>query len=118
MNRAATLLFLVLLAGCQSPQERLQADIERVGGSVQIDFQVPGRPIVAVDLHGAEGVNALLPRLEGQARMRKLDLGGTNVTNESLASLRSLAELEELNLSATQIGDEGLEHLTGLKRLR
>jgi hypothetical protein len=115
---ASLILLLLMLPGCQGQQERLQADIERAGGSVEIDIQAPGRPLVAVDLHGANGVDALLARLEGQARLRKLDLAGTDVTNAGLTPLRGLSELEELNLSTTQVGDEGLEHLTGLKRLR
>ncbi len=118
MKLIAAFMPLLLVAGCQGQQDRLKADIERIGGSVEFDDQAPGKPLATVDLHGVERVESILPRLEGQIHLRALDLGGTDISDAGLVSLRRMTELEELNLSATQIGDDGLEYLVGLIQLR
>jgi hypothetical protein len=118
MKRITAIVSVLLLAGCQGQQERLKADIERVGGTVEFDDHKPAKPMIAVDLHGIVDADKLLARLEGQTQLRRLDLGGADVSDENLAPLRGMTELEELNLSATQIGDEGLQHLAGLAHLR
>src|ERR1700736_4569870 len=100
---AITVPFL-LLAGCQRQQDRPIAEIQKVGGSVELDEHAPDKPLVAVDIHGSDGADALLRRLENQTQLRRLDLGGTDVTDAGLAPLSALTELEELNLSTTRIG--------------
>jgi len=104
MMRQITLLLLlaVCLAGCGQKQAvreekvvKKQADQEeeavsailKLGGKVERDETLPGRPIVEVDL------------------------SKTKVTDSDLKDLKELKDLQRLNLSGTHITDAGLKDL-------
>jgi hypothetical protein len=70
------------------------ATLGTLGGKLRRDPKVPGKPVVAVDLHESK------------------------VTDEGLAHLKGLTNLLELGLSGTQVSDKGLAHLKGLSNLR
>jgi hypothetical protein len=108
----------LLITGCRGPEGQAVAEIEGLGGTVEFDNECPGKPVVAVDLHGAEVSDALLARIGNMAQLRNLNLGGTTVGNQGVAHLSGLTRLEELNLTGTQVSDAGLEHLAGLTELR
>jgi hypothetical protein len=79
---------------------RAEAAFQRLGGVVVRNDDVPGRPVVRVDL--GRGVN------------RRCE----TVRDEDLRSLDGLETLEALGLAGTRVTDAGLGHLRGLKRLR
>ncbi len=92
--------------------------IERLGGSVEKDFNHPGQPIVNVHLpHTKLKDDDLIP-LEEFTQLQLLDLSRTQVTGAGLEHLKGLTQLEKLNLYKTQVTDAGLVHLKGLKQLQ
>jgi len=72
-------------------EEKAVKAIEALGGRVERDETLPGRPVVSVDLDG------------------------TKVTDSDLKVLRELKDLQTLDLSRTQITDAGLKELKELK---
>jgi WD40 repeat protein len=70
------------------------AQIEEMGGKVELDQTAPEPSVVLVDL------------------------SGTGVTNKDLEHLDELTDLQSLDLDETQISDAGLVHLRGLVGLR
>ena len=103
---------------------KVQARIERLGGSVGFHYQdhpdsldeLFGNPgvfdINEVDGQGAFG-DAELKELGGLTRLESLRLHNTQVTDAGLRELRGLTRLESLQLSNTQVTDAGLKHLRG-----
>jgi hypothetical protein len=57
--------FVLLPCGCRQPHDEVLAAVRGVGGSAEVDGGRPGKPVVAVDLHGAEVGDEWLARLEG-----------------------------------------------------
>ncbi len=92
MRVIALLLSLaVCLAGCDQkqadPEEKVVNAILKLGGTVERDEKLPGRPVVEVHLEGPK------------------------VTDSDLKNLKELKGLQELWLSYTQITDAGLKDL-------
>lgn len=115
---ALTLLFAAV--GCHQPtaEERARAEIERLGGEVRRDGQLPGTPVVTVLLSRTRVIDGELPLLASFPQLRTLDLRGTRISDKGLAHLERLTTLQQLYLDAMPITDAGLTHLEGLKELR
>src|SRR5262249_17962728 len=106
--------------------------VEKVGGSVTRDDKLPGRPVIAVALHGSilydTGVeerapyrhvtDATLKELAPLHALQQLDLHGTQVTGSGLKELAHLKNLQMLSLYRTKATDAGLKELAPLKDLR
>ena len=139
----------VFLAGVAIPRddpgltrERAITEIEKLGGSVDIDDANPEMPAVAVDFGDTQVTDAGLVHLkalselqtlrlahtrvsdagllhlEGLTQLKTLDLFRTKITDAGLAHLKGLPNLQTLTLSFTKITDAGLEHLKGLTKLQ
>ena len=118
MRRGVLLLLAVSLAGgCRQPHDEVLAAVRGVGGSATADDGRPGKPVVAVDVHGADVSDDWLARLEGLDQLRQLNLAATPFTDAGLTHLRGLTELRGLNLAGTRITDAGLANLSGLTNL-
>jgi hypothetical protein len=98
-------------------QEKVIAEIRRLGGEVAFDEKAPGKPVVDVFLDGTKLTDAGLAHLNELTRLRVLDLTDTQVTDAGLAHLTGLKGLQRLHLTGTKVTDAGLAHLTNLKRL-
>jgi len=105
-----------------STRDRLIADVARLGGTVEFDENLPGRPIVKVDLHGTKVTDSDLTMFEyaknDLKELRYLDLRLTRISDEGVARLKNLRQLQTLNLFRTRLGDKGLAHLRKLTDLR
>jgi hypothetical protein len=104
-----------------SPQERLVAQVEKLGGHVKMDDKVKGAPLIGIDLHQTRTRDADLEMLHGVAQLtglRTLNLYATAITDAGLAHLTGLTGLQTLHLNGTAITDAGLERLRGLTSLR
>ena len=118
-------------------------EIERLGGAVWDNANLPGKPVIGVCLEGQSMTEAAIQRLRvfpslgslslvaqpgatapGLKRLadlkslRSLTLGGTAFTDATLADLQGLTDLEELELWQTGVTDAGLAHLAGLTKLK
>ena len=95
------------------------AQIEKLGGTVDVDEMIPGKPVVAVELRETKITDAGLICLEGLARLRTLDLGYTDVTDDGLRHIAGLTQIEDLRLDGTLVGGgNGLRYLRGMRGLR
>lgn len=97
---------------------RAIAVFEKLGGSLQVDEQEPGEPVVIIDLSFREATDAELARLKTFTRLEELYLIETKITDAGLANLCGLANLHTLDLGRTPITDKGIVRLEGLSNLR
>jgi Leucine-rich repeat (LRR) protein len=102
------------------PAETTQAIavFEKLGGTVQIDEQNPGRPVRMIDLSSQELTDATLAPLPTFTQLEELYLIETNISDAGLANLNLLAKLRTLDLGRTRITDKGLVHLHELTNLK
>jgi Leucine-rich repeat (LRR) protein len=120
------LLMLTLVhaarAAIRPQQDRVIAEVTRLGGSVVLDETLPGKPIVKIDLHGTQITDSDLAFLDDQKKNLKqlqvLDLRLTKIGDQGISSLRNLNSIQTLNLFRTQLSDKGLAHLRKLTRLQ
>jgi hypothetical protein len=128
MSRACLIALAVTLAAAppapaddaRTLAELRAADrVRRLGGKIEIDFDRPGAPVVAIDLRGRSVSDDDLADVAVFKDLLLLDLARTGVGDAGLAHLAGLRELRELDLyRAERVGDAGLAHLKGLPRLR
>ena len=123
VRQIALLLSLaVCLAGCGQkqarPEDNAVSAILKLGGGVKRDEELPGRPVVAVDLRGAQITDAALKHLKELKGLQTFLLYGTQITDAGLKELKELKGLQVLVLNDAQITDAGLKDLKELKGLR
>ena len=92
-------------------QEAILREIERLGGTHQIERDARGSQFLAVT---CQGTDAELEQLRGLDKLRWLDVSRTNITDEGLAKIRDLKQLQALKLQQTRVTDAGLANLSGL----
>jgi internalin A len=126
--------FPVLLAVAMAPHDaaiaaenageaRAIRQINRLGGEVERNDKLPGRPATAVSLRGAGRFEDLdVPLLKPLSNLTTLDLSGTKICGThiiggGLRELQKLKSLSFLDLSYTQITDAGLNELREFKSL-
>jgi hypothetical protein len=111
-------------------QQRLIAEVERLGGSVRTEaYDTSWTEIVFGEGYFLEIRHLWLPEtariddawlkhLQDTPRLSSLVLSNTPISDAGLAHLSGLNELEILVLSNTQVTDAGLMHLSSLTRLK
>jgi hypothetical protein len=77
-------------------QEQIVAKVKRLGGSAIVNEDLPGKQIVAIDLHGTRVRDADLELLEGLTNLYTLNLYDTRITDEGLKNLKTLGKLHAL----------------------
>ena len=94
--------------------------LKRVGGSVEVDENCAGKPIVAVGLQSSQSVTDLdLADLRDLKQLRVLTLAfDGKITDAGLPYLAGLTNLQELNLLESGVKGDGFTHLKGLTRLK
>lgn len=105
-----------------STKDRVIAEVERLGGKVELDETLPAKPIVKIDLHSTQVTDADLAFLSHAKKdlreLRYLDLRLTHIGDAGAANLKNLTSLQTLNLFRTQVGDKGLAYLKNLRQLQ
>lgn len=99
-------------------KETAIAEIKNLGGMVDLDTAILGRPVVAVSLSNTRVTDASLRFLRDLTQLRDVDLSGTSVTDAGLEHLNGLDQLETLDLMLTGVTASGLKHIKGLSQLR
>jgi Leucine-rich repeat (LRR) protein len=101
-------------------REKAMAVVKQLGGKLEADSNVPGHPVVILDLRKTKLTDEGLANLRGLRDLKVLYLGGSQITDAGLAQVANFAKLEELtvNEGGGQITDAGLKHLVGLKSLK
>jgi len=100
----------------QEARERSIAAIEKLGGEVIRDEEMPG-VIDEVDLGGPNIADAALTHLTALSDLRSLDLSKSRISDAGLANLQELKRLRRLDLSNTPINGAGFKYLKALQEL-
>lgn len=105
-----------------SSKDRVIAEVERLGGKVELDEALPDKPIVKIDLHSTQVTDVDLAFLnhdrKGLRELRYLDLRLTHIGDAGAVNLKHLTSLQTLNLFRTQVGDQGLAYVRNLRQLQ
>lgn len=105
-----------------SSKDRVIAEVERLGGKVDLDETRPAKPIVKIDLHSPQVTDAdlefLVDSKNALRELRHLDLRLTHIGDAGAVNLKNLTSLQTLNLFRTQVGDKGLAYLKNLTQLQ
>jgi Leucine-rich repeat (LRR) protein len=102
----------------QVSRDKLIAEIQRLGGSLEFDETQKDKPIVKIDLHGTKVTDRDLVILQDLKELRTLDLRLTHIGDAGVANLKNLKKLQTLNLFRSELTDKGLAYLRNLKRLQ
>lgn len=94
------------------------AYFKKLGGTVTIDEQSPGKPVIGLVLYGTNITDDRLVSLNGLTELQELILLKTRVTDDGLVHLKGLTRLRKLNLRSSKVTDAGLIHLKGLTSLQ
>jgi Leucine Rich repeat len=128
--RAILILFALIsistpLAQAKSSAGRdfIIAEVTRLGGTVEVDKEAAGLPIVKIDLHGTKVSDTDLRFLSSSSKndlshLIYLDLRLTKIGDAATVHIQNLKSLQTLNLFRTQVGDRGLARLKRLTELR
>src|SRR5262249_44844721 len=92
--------------------------VEKLGGRVDVDAKLPGKPVVGVVLSNTAVTDAGLKELKELKNLVFLSLSDTGVTDAGLKELKELKSLEALVLNDTLVTDAGLKELKELKSLQ
>ena len=122
----STLLLLTLApaatARTDSSKDHTIAEVERLGGKVELDEALPAKPIIKIDLHSTQIKDAdlsfLVKAQKDLKQLRYLDLRLTKIGDAGVASVKHLTSLRTLNLFRTQLSDQGLSYIKNLKQLQ
>src|SRR5438874_12707779 len=103
-------LLLLVGAGWADEAAAVQA-IKKLGGTVEVDAQRPGKPVLEVYLGNTKITDAGLKELNELKNLVVLDLDNTVVTDAGLKELKELKSLKVLSLGDAKITDAGLKNL-------
>jgi len=110
------------IARTDSSKDLVIAEVERLGGKVELDESLPARPIIKIDLHSTQIADADLSFLvkanKDLKQLRYLDLRLTKIGDAGIANVKHLNSLQTLNLFRTQLSDQGLSYIKNLKQLQ
>ncbi|MCA9108762.1 MAG: M48 family metalloprotease, partial [Planctomycetaceae bacterium] len=98
-------------------QKELIDEIERLGGSFDVDPDSDDGVVYGINLFKTEATDDTLKLLSDQRDLRWLSLSKTGITDEGLRHLSHLRKLYYLDLSHTNISGQGLEYLKGFPDL-
>jgi Leucine-rich repeat (LRR) protein len=105
-----------------NPSDRIKAEVNRLGGKIEVDETRADRPIVKIDLHSTKVSDSDLAFLNDERKaltqLRYLDLRLTHIGDAGVHHLRKLTSLQTLNLFRTNLSDIGLKDLRDLRELR
>jgi Leucine-rich repeat (LRR) protein len=109
-------LLLILTAvgslGAGTAEDPALRFIKMRDGQFKRDDKAPGKPVVWVDLGGAQMGNLQLKELAPLQNLRYLNLSGTFVSGAGLKRLAPFKQLQTLRLDpGTQVSDEALQSL-------
>jgi serine/threonine protein kinase len=129
----------------RAPVEAALAALVKLGATISVDEQKPGKPLGEISLQGTKAEdNDLIPfealregehpavlwlegtkigdpgleHLRGLTGLKSLGLARTQITDAGLIHLRDLGALGYLDLSDTRVTEDGLKHLKPLRELR
>jgi hypothetical protein len=89
--------------------QQCKEQIVKAGGRIEVDPDLPGEPVVALDLSGV-AVNEQRHRSLGAfIRLRRLNLSGATINDASAGELHRLTRLRELNLTGADVSENAVQ---------
>ena len=121
----AMLVGAVMLLACLSGAARADEAsavkaVENLGGKVTRDDELPGKPVIGVNLGAlvmGKVTDAGLKELKALKQLTTLNLYGAAVTGAGLKELKDLKQLTSLDLYGAAVTGAGLKELKDLKQL-
>jgi hypothetical protein len=93
------------------------AELEQAGALFERDQQIPGNPVVSVNLSNRHFEGHILGGLVSLPHLRKLDLSSTNTSDITLEWIENVKSLQVLILNRTKITAGGMQFLKNLENL-
>ena len=115
---------IIIFAADDPAQSQAIREIERLGGVVERDDKLPGRPVTGIHFpnlsnFGDEHLTLLKPLTKlTNVWLNNTKVCGTRIRGGGLRELRTLSSLTTLNLFACKISDSGMSQLAELRNLR
>ena len=92
--------------------------IELLGGKIERDETLAGRPVTGVEFQGTKRFNEkYLHLLKAFASLKSLNLSSIKITDDGMKTIGELTTVTTLYLGGRKITDEGLTELRTLKNL-
>jgi Leucine-rich repeat (LRR) protein len=91
--------------------------IQKLRGRITRDEQMPGKPVVYINLAGSRLTDADMRAVAACKQLRSLELGRTAVSDAGLKHLTGLSHLTSLTLPGTHVTDAGMKYIGELKQL-
>ena len=107
----AVILLACLSGAARADEASAVKAVEKLGGKITRDDKLPGKPVIGVDLYGAQVTDAGLKELKDLNQLTSLDLHQTQVTDAGLKELKDLKQLTSLNVYETQVTANGVADL-------
>jgi hypothetical protein len=118
MMRTESLVLMVLLSsfllpGCggKGRPEGAVEMIQRLGGKVQLDDNLPKKPVVMVDLRNTAVSDDDLKCLKELSQLQILVLDSTGVTDAGLEPIKECSQLQRVFLRNTRVTADGAKGL-------
>src|SRR5262245_26955842 len=109
---------LLLVAPARTDEVAAVEQISKLGGSIIFDEELPGNPVIAVDLTFKRLADTDLKTLREFKHLKSLNLSSTEITDEGLKIVKDLKGLTQLDISSCKkITAAGLKELRELKHL-
>jgi Leucine Rich repeat len=103
----------------QDPKEVAAiAEIQKLGGKVELDEERPGHPAIKVDLRKTKVTDKNLEHVKQLRHLQVLYVNNTDIGDEGVAHLVGLTDLHTLSIHGTKMTDKSLAGLTKMPRLR
>ena len=96
------------------------AIIDQLGGKIERDLNVPGKPIVGINMANTKTDDAGLQQIKWLTSVKSINLHECNeVGDAGLAAIGQMENLEFIQLfGCHQISDNGFRYLGGMKKLK
>jgi hypothetical protein len=109
---------MLLAQDSKTKQERAIAEIEKLGGKVDVEVNGQDKRVIGVDLKHTKVVDASLEHVRELTMLQRLYLKETQVTDDGMIYIKGLTNIEVLELRRTKVTDKALENLKGFTKLQ
>jgi hypothetical protein len=102
-----------LVPGCGGKTETEQAIevFKKLGGKVEIDENLPNKPVVMVDLRNTAITDDQLKNLKEMPQLQVLILDSTGISDAGLEPIKGCSQLQRIFLRKTRVSPAGLKDL-------
>ncbi len=108
---AGLVLGSALTARADDADDKAEKYVKQLRGIASRDDNLPGKPIIGINLMAAKVTDEGLKELAGLENLQTLFLAGTAITDAGLKELAKLKNLTTLVLRSTKVTNNGVKEL-------